>query len=129
MDISTTGRQGQRPVGVSSTVPASSILAAFQFACFAIACVAMSAMLVLAMTGCAASLPVDNRTPEQIAASAKDKSAVGECVVLTSIYGVVRSVRVSVDKSSLGTNGAVVSIDPDTCRTSIQILPKAASAP
>lgn len=83
------------------------------------------ALIVCALlASCATQLPADNRSPEQIAAAAKDKSATVECYVITSIYGVVRTVRVGVDKSSLGSNGALVTTDPETCKATIQILPR-----
>lgn len=86
-------------------------------------------LLVGFLAGCAAQLPADNRSPEQIAASAKDKSATVECYYITSVYGVVRTVRVSVDKSSLGSGGASVTTDPETCKATITMTPRAPSAP
>lgn len=79
----------------------------------------------IALSACTTQLPTDNRSPEQITAAAKDKSATVECYVITSIYGVVRTVRVGVDKSSLGNSGATVSTDPESCRATISILPPA----
>lgn len=79
------------------------------------------------LTGCATQFPADTRTPEQIAASAKDKGAEIECFFITSVYGTARRAKGSVDKSALGTGGGVVSADPETCKLMIQITPKAAS--
>jgi hypothetical protein len=78
--------------------------------------------------GCAATtLPADPRSPEQIEASAKDKSATIECTVVHSVWVSMRTARGSVDKGSLGSGGATVSADPETCKMNISITPKDAS--
>jgi len=83
----------------------------------------LTLFMIPVIAACSTQLPADNRSPEQIAASAKDKSATVECYYITSVYGVVRTVRVGVDKSSLGNSGATISTDPEGCRATISILP------
>lgn len=66
----------------------------------------LACILSLSGVGCATSLPVDNRSAEQIAASAKDKSMTGTCTRVNSPWGVGVVVQFQVD-ATVVKNGAV----------------------
>lgn len=77
-------------------------------------------VLCLLLAGCA-NPPVDNRSAEQIKASAADRSIEAQCVLATTPWGPQRTVRVTVDKQSI--NSGLVTATPD-CQITIQADPK-----
>lgn len=70
--------------------------------------IATSAILVL--SACGSTLPVDNRSAEQIAASVKDKGMLGTCARVNSPWGVGVTVQFSIDTKVVN-NGAVTVTD------------------
>ncbi len=86
----------------------------------------VSFLLALLLVGCATNLPVDNRTADQIAASAKDKSMTGICSRVNSPWGVGVVVQFSVDAKVVN-NGAVTVTEQ--CSMTFSNAAKPASAP
>jgi len=62
--------------------------------------------ILAAISGCATKLPVDDRSPEQISASVKDKGMTGICTRVNSPWGVGVVVQFSIDTKVVN-NGAV----------------------
>jgi len=78
--------------------------------------------LALALVGCTALAPVDNRTPEQIKASAADRSVKVTCVLVTTPWGPQRTVVMEMDRQSVN-SGLVRS--SENCVLEIVAEPKA----
>lgn len=72
--------------------------------------------LLALLTGCA-SLAPDDRSPEQIKASAADRSVEVKCVLVTTPWGPQRTILLTVDRSAI--NSGAVSATSD-CQVSVQ---------
>ncbi len=72
--------------------------------------------LLALLTGCA-SLTPDNRSPEQIKASASDRSIEVKCALVTTPWGPQRTILLTVDRSAI--NSGAVSATSD-CQVSVQ---------
>lgn len=70
-------------------------------------------VLCLLAAGCAASLPTDDRSPEQIAASVKDKSITATCIKATTMVATSTIAHLSVDATVI--RSGAVSVDAATC--------------
>jgi hypothetical protein len=73
------------------------------------------------LSGCSALTPVDNRSPEQIKASAADRSVKVTCVLVTTPWGPQRTVVMELDRQSV--NSGVVR-SSENCLLEIIAEPK-----
>ncbi len=90
-------------------------------------CAAVVAMLA----GCAAQLPADpsKMSPDQLAAVAKDRSAMASCTVGNGPWGVVRTIYVQVDQKTIPAGGVTVAADCSVTVQSEKVSAKPAPAP
>lgn len=61
----------------------------------------LALLVAWALAGCTALAPVDNRTPEQIKASAADRSVKVTCVLVTTPWGPQRTVIMEMDRQAV----------------------------
>lgn len=59
------------------------------------------ALAVACLSGCASLAPVDDRSAEQIRASAADRSIRATCVLVTTPWGPQRTTIVEMDRASI----------------------------
>lgn len=81
------------------------------------------ALLTAALSGCAALAPVDNRTPEQIKASASDRSVKVTCVLVTTPWGPQRTVIMEMDRQAINSGTAK---STENCTLEVTADPKPA---